>query len=193
MSIPTRQVAQFTINLIVTAFTLWGAFKLLQLLWEAFSQVNPTIAVGMIAASATIVVSVISVLVAKRLEFRATLAKEHREKKIPFYEGMVKFIFRITFADKLGLEPITEKEMIQQMASFTENLIVWGADEVIDAWFKFRNKSLNNNDGGGEAIMFEIEDLLLAIRRDLGHENKGLTRGKILGLFINDIHQYIKI
>lgn len=192
MSIDKRRIAQVSFSLAFSALTLWGAFKLLQLLWEAFSQVNPTLAAGIIAASATVVVSVISVLVAKRLEFRATLAKEHREKKIPFYEGMVKFIFRMTFADKLGLEPLTEKEMVQQMASFTENLIVWGADEVIEAWFKFRNRSLNG-DGSGVSIMFEIEDLLLAIRRDLGHENKGLTRGKVLGLFINDIHQHIKV
>lgn len=192
MASSKHQAAKITVSLAVTALTLWGIFIILRLLWEAFSQVNSTVATGMVTASATIIVSVISVLVAKRLEFRAALAKEHREKKIPFYEGMVNFIFRMTFADKLGLEPITEKEMAQQMASFTENLIVWGADEVIDAWFKFRNKSLNS-DIGSVTLMFEIEDLLLAIRRDLGHENKGLTRGKVLGLFINDIDEHIKV
>jgi hypothetical protein len=41
--------------------------------------------------------------------------------------------------------------------------------------------------------MFEIENLLLAIRKDLGHENKGLAPGKVLGLFVNDIHEHIKV
>ncbi len=146
----------------------------------------------MLAASATVFVSVISVLVAKRLEYKATLAKEHREKKIPFYEEFVDFVFRIALSEKLGLEPLTEREMIQQAAKFTQNLIVWGADDVIDAWFRFRNKSVNS-DGSGVAVMFEIENLLLAIRKDLGHENKGLAPGKVLGLFVNDIHEHIKV
>ena len=186
-----RTAPQIILSFAIFTLILWGLLKLLQLLWQAFSQVNPTLGAGIIAAAATIVVSVISVLVAKRLEYRAILEKEHREKKIPFYEGMVKFIFRLTFAQKLNLEPLSDQEMVHQMAIFTENLVVWGSNDVIDAWFKFRNHSINN--ASLDSIMFDIEDILLAIRRDLGHSNKGLVKGKILGLFINDIHQNIKI
>lgn len=168
-----KKPLQVLLGIILLAFLVWGGWKLLQLLWEVFSQVNPAVGAGMLAASATVFVSVISVLVAKRLEYKATLAKEHREKKIPFYEEFVDFVFRIALSEKLGLEPLTEREMIQQAAKFTQNLIVWGADDVIDAWFRFRNKSVNS-DGSGVAVMFEIENLLLAIRKDLGHENKGL-------------------
>ena len=189
---PYRYLFHVTLGLIISGLILWGVFKLLQTLLDTFLQVNPTLGAGIIAASATIIVSVISVLIAKQMEFRATLSKEHREKKIPFYEGMVKFIFRTVFAEKLGLEPLTEKEMFQEMSKFTENLIVWGSDDVIDAWFKFRNKSIHG-DGTGVNIMFAVEDLLLAIRRDLGHKNKGLKQGKVLGLFINDIHEHIKL
>ena len=192
MPIAARRITQVTFSLVITGLTLWAAFKLLQLLWSAFSQVNPTVGAGVIAAAATVLVSVISVLVAKRLEFRANVDKEHREKKAPFYEEMVRFIFRIAFAQKLGVDPVTEQEMVQKMAEFTENLVVWGSDDVIDAWFKFRNRSINSGDSG-VAVIFEIENLVLAIRRDLGHQNKGLTKGKILGLFINDIHEHIKV
>ena len=192
MPIAARRFVQIIFSLAVLGLTLWAAFKLLQFLWSAFSQVNPTVGAGVIAAAATVLVSVISVLFAKRLEFRANVEKEHREKKIPFYEEMVKFIFRITFSQKLGIEPVTEQEMIQKMAEFTENLVVWGSDDVIDAWFKFRNRSINSG-GSDISVMFEIENILLAIRRDLGHHNKGLTKGKILGLFINDIHENIKV
>lgn len=188
----TKQISQFILGSGLLVLLVWGGWKLLRLLWDAFSQVNPTVGAGMLAASATVVVSVVSVLVAKRLEYRTTLAKEHREKKIPFYEDFVAFTFRIAFADKLGLEPLTEKEMIQEATKFTQNLIVWGADDVVDAWFRFRNKSINS-DGSGLVVMFEIERLLLAIRKDLGHENKGLVPGKVLGLFVNDIHEHIKI
>lgn len=167
---------------------LFAFYKILSLLWEAFSQVNPTIGAGVIAAAATVVVSVMSVLVAKRIEHRSILLKEHREKKTPFYEEMVKFIFRIAFADKLELKPLTEKEMVKQMASFTENLVVWGSDDVVKAWVSFRAKSVEGFGDSPSGVLFEIENLLLAIRKDLGHANKGLSRGKILGTFVNDVH-----
>lgn len=187
-----KQISQLILGVSLLIIMIWGGWKVLQLLWDAFSQVNPTVGAGMLAASATVIVSVISVLIAKRLEYRATLAKEHREKKIPFYEDFVSFTFRITFSERLGLEPITEKEMVREATKFTQNLIVWGADDVVDAWFRFRNKSINS-DGSGVAVMFEVEKLLLAIRKDLGHENRGLVPGKVLGLFINDVHEHIKL
>ena len=41
------------------------------------------------------------------------------------------------------------------------------------------------------ALMFLYEQLLLTIRRDLGHANKDIKTGDILSLFINDIHLHI--
>ena len=43
-----------------------------------------------------------------------------------------------------------------------------------------------------EAGLYVVEDLLLAIRKDLGHKNKNLTKGKILGLFVNDLPEELK-
>lgn len=163
-------------------------YELLSFLGGAFLQINPTIAAGIIAAAATIIVSVVSVLFAKRLEYRGVLLKEHRDKKTPFYEEMVKLIFRIAFGSKLGLEPLTDEEMVKQMASFTENLVIWGSDDVLNAWVTFRMKSVEGFGDSPGQILFEVENLLLAIRKDLGHANKGFTRGRLLGAFINDVH-----
>lgn len=187
-----KQSASTITALALAAGLVYGTFRLMKLLWEAFSQVNSTIAAGVIAATTTIIVSVISVLVSKRLEQNAVLLKEHREKKIPIYEDMVQFIFRIAFSEKLGKQALTEQEIIEKTASFTEKMVVWGSDDVINAWFKFRNHSINDSNVP-LGILFDIEDILLAIRRDLGHPNKNVKKGKILGLFINDIHEHIKV
>jgi len=192
MSQQPKQLTNITLGFALLALLIYASYKSLAFLWEVFSHVNPTVGAGIIAASATVIVSVISVLVAKRLEYRAALLKEHREKKTPFYEEMVKFIFRIAFSEKLGMDPLTDKEMIEKLAQFTESLVVWGSDEVIDAWFRFRNRSINGIDSP-TAVLFEVESILLAIRQDLGHSNKGITKGKLLGLFVNDIHEWIKV
>ena len=76
------------------------------------------------------------------------------------------------------------------MAEITPELIIWGSDEMLEAFHKFRTHSIrssNENNKSPYEILIVVEDLLLAIRKDLGHKNKNITRGKILGLFINDL------
>lgn len=186
-----RDKFYFSVGVVFLIFVGYLVYILMNSLWVMFSHINPTVGAGLIAATATIIVSVISVLFAKRLEYKAVLLKEHREKKIPIYEQMVQLIFRFAFAEKIGLEPLTEKELISKMAWFTENIVVWGSDDLVIAWNKFRVFSLSNNGLPNHGILFEVENLLLAIRKDLGHGNRGVGRGKILALFINDIDKYL--
>ena len=110
--------------------------------WTIFSLLNPAIAASIVAASATIIVSVISVRISKHLEQKALVIKEHREKKVPAYEKMIKFIFRIAFAEKLGHEKMTEKEMTEFLVEFTQDIVIWGSDELIEAFYKFRQASI---------------------------------------------------
>lgn len=166
-------------------------FKLLQLLWNVFSEVNPTVGAGIVAATATIIVSVLSVLVAKNLEQKAVIVREHRERKTPIYEEIVQLIFRFAFSNKIGLTPLDEQEIKIKMVWITENLVIWGSDDLLLAWYKFRKCLVKNAESSSYEILFEVEDILLAIRKDLGHDNKGINRGKILGLFINDIDDYL--
>ena len=81
-------------SLILVIFMIVGIYKILRFTLTIFSQINPSVGAGIIAATATITVSVISVLVAKHLEQKAILLKEHRERKTPNYEEMVQLIFR---------------------------------------------------------------------------------------------------
>lgn len=175
-------------SLLILAVIIYGGYRLAILLLEAFSKINPTVGAGMLAATATILVSVISVLVAKRLEFRAVLLKELRERKTPVYEEMVKLIFHFTFAEKIGLPPFSDQEVIKKMAWLTENIVIWGSDDLLLSWNRFRTFAVRNLENPSHQLLFEVENLLLAIRKDLGHANTGVTRGKILELFINDLH-----
>jgi hypothetical protein len=44
---------------------------------------------------------------------------------------------------------------------------------------------------GGHESLFMFEQVLLVIRRDLGHANKDLARGDLLALWINDIDEVL--
>ena len=76
---------------------------------------------------------------------------------------------------------------------FNQSAMVWGSDEVLAAWIKFRRFSTNEAavKANPFQLMFLYEELVYTMRRELGHKNKGLGKGDILALFINDIDKYL--
>lgn len=184
-----RRASQVAFALAVSTLILWGAVVLVRTFWDAFIQLNPTVAAGLLAAVATVLVSVVSVLYAKHLEQRLALRKEHREKKIPVYEDLIAFIFKVLYSVKPeGKSSMSTKEIIDTHSKLTQKAIVWASDDVVQAFYRFRIASLHaETDKVGVALA--VENLFLAIRRDLGHQNKNLHTGQLLQLFINDLHK----
>ncbi|MBK1695416.1 hypothetical protein CKO09_11805 [Chromatium weissei] len=186
---------QIAIGLFLFCFLIFSFYLLLSQIWSAFSSVDPRLGAGLVVASATILVSVISVLISKHLEQRALILAQIRDKKTPVYEKIVSFIFSLTFAEKLGIKQPTEKEVIKFMAEITQEIVIWGSDDMIEAFHKFKANGMENNEANVKepySILFVVEDLFLAIRKDLGHSNKNMSRGKILSLFINDMPSEFK-
>lgn len=72
-----------------------------------FSLINPELAVGIIAACATVFVSVATVVISKKQEQKTLVESNIRQKKIPIYEKIIEFIFRLTFQDKTGAKPMS--------------------------------------------------------------------------------------
>ena len=75
------------------------------------------------------------------------------------------------------------------MVNITQELTIWGSDDMLRAYHTFRVATLSQAAGKATPLqtIFAVEDLLMAIRKDVGHKNKDLKRGSILRLFINDL------
>jgi len=58
-------------------------------------SVDTPLAVGVLTASTTIFISVISILVSKYFEQKLIIRNEQRIKKIPIYEKLIEFTFKI--------------------------------------------------------------------------------------------------
>jgi hypothetical protein len=177
-----------TLQLSVTINLLRALIALGGYLVSTFAGLNPNVAAAIVAAFATVTVSVLTVVVGKRLEAAALITKEHREKKVPVYEDFIQFWFKHLFATKSGENPLTDEEVIRFLSNYTQRIMVWGSDDVIAAWVKFRYSSMNAAQSPNpSSVLDDYEKLILAIRRDLGHKNKGFQRGDILRLFVNDV------
>lgn len=189
----TRQRLSAAVGLLLLAAFAYGSFVALRAAVRVLSSLDSDIAVAIVAAAATAFVSVLSIVLGKAYESRSVVQREHREKKIPVYEDLIKFMFRILMGVKTGEAP-TEKEMLEFMSDFNQRIMVWGSDDVLAAWVKWRRTATSEADARANPmkLMLLYEQLILTIRRDLGHKNKNLGTGDVLALFVNDIDQVLK-
>lgn len=183
------------IGLIFFLFIAWGLYELSKYFLDIFSQLSNDVAASIIAAASTVLISVISIIISKLYERRQEIRKEHRDKKVPVYEELISFLLKVFLAEKAGRKKLSEKEIAIFLMDFTEKIIVWGSDEVIKSYQKFRDETIkipkNKEEVPHINSMFYLEDLMLEIRKDLGHRNKDFEKGDVLSLFINDIGKYI--
>jgi hypothetical protein len=193
MNPKTRQTLSALVGLAVLAALSYGAFVAVRAATRVLASLDSDIAVAIIAATATAFISVLSIVLGKVYESRALVLKEHREKKTPVYEDLIKFMFRILMGAKTGDTP-TEKETLDFMSDFTQRIMVWGSDDVLAAWVKWRRTAVNAEalKANPMKLLLLYEQLILTIRRDLGHKNRNLGAGDVLALFVNDIDQQLK-
>ena len=189
----TRHVLSTILGLLLLAGIVYGVFAAARATIHFLTSANSAIAVAIIGVAGTVLVSVFSLIAAKIYESRALINKEHREKKIPVYEDLIKLMFQILMSQKTGAPPLSEDEMIKSMLGFTQGVMVWGSDGVLAAWIKWRRMLVDEAamKANPKEFLFLYEQILFAIRRDLGHKNKALIQGDILALFINDIDKYL--
>ena len=178
------------ISLAVLAGLVWGLYTVLARLVAHLMTLSPNVAASIIAASATVLVATLSVLLAKRLEIRTLIFKEHRDKKIPIYESLIKFFFDAMFKAKKGA-PVSEAEILDFLQGFVEKITVWGSDDVLKAVIAFKSQAPDVIAQDPAKSLFVLENMLFAIRRDLGHKNKNLKQGDLLSLFVTDIDQHL--
>jgi hypothetical protein len=193
MTPKARQWLSAILSLLLLAALAFGVFVAVRAAVRVLESLDSDIAVAIIAAAATVFVSVLSIVLGKAYESRALDRREHREKKIPVYEDLIKFMFRILMGVKTGDTP-TEKEMLDFMSDFNQRIMVWGSDDVLAAWVQWRRTATSEADvkANPMKLMLLYEQLILTIRRDLGHRNKNLDTGDVLALFVNDIDQLLK-
>lgn len=171
----------------------YGIFRVVRFAVGELNALQPEVAAAITAAVATVLVSVATVTASRVFERRQQVEREIRAQKIPIYEEFIGFWFRSLQGEKAGLKAPTNQETMEFMLNFTQNIMMWGSDDVLRKWSHWRRRYgvESGPTTDSSQVLFEFEQLLLAIRRDTGHSNRDLKRGDLLGLFINDINDHL--
>lgn len=182
-------ILRILFSLMILGALGWIAYLVVAFIAQRLTSLKSDLAVAIVAASASVTVSVVSLVISKRFETHASIIQELRIKKTPIYEEFIGTLYRVLFAEQLGDPPMPQADLMRFFASYTEKLTIWGSDGVIKAWRAARMSAVAKVEGAN--ILFVYENLILEIRKDLGHKNQGFKRGTVLGLFVNDIDRYL--
>lgn len=141
------------------------------------------IIVGIITAGA----AVLSLIWAKYRENKDNLKKELREKKKPTYEKMIDII------KKIKQSPNDETlDLSKDLLDLAGDLMIWASDDVLKKWvFLIKTavgKNMRDERYDGENLILQIDAVLRAIRKDLGHKNKNIKENEIISMFFNDMY-----
>jgi hypothetical protein len=171
-----------------------GLYLLLKETFGWFAGLQQEVAASIIAGLTAVFVSVFTLVISKYFERKGEVRKEHREKKVPIYEDLMDFWFYTLFATQMGKQNLSQEEIIARTSDILKGLIVWGSDDVLLEYHKMRTGFMSESPQNVDPKkLLLLENLLLAIRKDLGHKNREFKRGIILQLWVNDLSKFIEL
>src|SRR5437660_1089580 len=111
---------QVGLALLVMAGLFWVAYAALSRAAVWLVGLRTELGTAIIAAAATVIVAVISSGLARYLERRDAIDRDNRLKKIPLYEQLISFMFRVLHQGKPGIAALTDSELVQTYTGLTE-------------------------------------------------------------------------
>lgn len=162
----------------VAIYGIWVAFGFFI---DALVNSDPKIAAAILGAMATIFVGLTAVIITQRQTALRDREEAHRAKKVEIYEKYLDTIQAMMSGanQNVSIKAPTQQELVDYLAKFKSDVILWGSPEVIKTQLEFQRVS---RDGGN--IFLAVDNLHRAIRADIGLSNKGLNKLELVKMYL---------
>jgi len=152
------------------------------------ASASPEVLAAMIVTSGTILVSVASLILSNRSQSRQQILQAQRERKAEVYEELLEYWFWAMRDRRNTPEDERTQRDEKYRATIPQKLITWASEDVIKEF----TAQVGPEPGEEETTMLGFEKLLLAVRKDLGHTNKGLAEGDLLRPFLTGVDEAVR-
>jgi len=178
------------ISIALIALFLYGVFRLIRIFVYLLTIANPSVAAAIGAAVIAVFSSVITIMLARYYEAKHERESAHRDKKTELYDNFLKELF------KLFLEDTQKKsdtgEFVPYLREVQRKLILWSGPGVIKSYAEWHAVLTSQGETPQAKSMIKMIDFFLALRKDLGHSNRGIQREHLIrfmlknpGLFVS--------
>ncbi len=144
-------------------------------------EIDPTIVAAIVAASATIIVSIYASTYNARKANELTAREANRAKKAEAYNGFLKILVQSigNVKNKSRQSGALSKGLADTFLELTSTIMIYGGPKVVTTFGEWRQATEDP-----QKLIVLCDKLLREMRSDLGESNKGITDNDILSLFI---------
>jgi ABC-type multidrug transport system fused ATPase/permease subunit len=181
-------IAVLAVAVAAVAVVVALLFVMVRAVLSLLASAAPEVLAAVIVTSGTILVSVASLILANRYQARQQRQQAQRERKAEVYEEMLEFWFWAMREREEASEEETKERDQSYYRTVPQKIVTWASEPVIKEYAT----TLAPGEIGEDTSKFDFEKVLLAIRRDLGHTNKGLKEGDLLRLFLTGVDEELE-
>ncbi len=169
-------------GLILIAVAILAAAWVLRAAFDWISSQDSQVVAASIAFLGTVTAGIGAVVISQQRTKSREIAEAHRQIKTEMYASFIEEIVGAMRkgAGKPDLSPRVQKHLEDFFFDFTTKAMMWGSPGVLRAYTRFRRTD------GSPDIVLMVDDVLRAMRKDLGLSNRGLARGDLIKLLITD-------
>lgn len=139
---------------------------------------NPSIGAALVTAS----LGLIGLWYAQWQSKSRDIAESHRSSKIEVYNLFFEIVESFQ-NEEVDTNELPE-ELKKKFVKLNRGLILWASPEVIKAYLKFRMTADDHH--SSKNILFAVDDVYQAIRKDLSNSNSTLNKGDLIRLNLKD-------
>ena len=179
-----QNTKQLIIGFILIALLIYCAWVTVSFFINSLVEADAKIASTIIAGMFTIFAGLTAVIITQRQTKLRDIAEAHREKKIEIYNKFITAATTMIGAQNeySDIKSLTDKELFSIMFNFKKDILLWGSPEVIKAQLKLERVTQENSN----LILFAVNDIYKAMRKDIGLSNSGLGNNELIKLFMID-------
>lgn len=147
---------------------------------------HPSVQAGLLGLSGAMFAGIL----AHRFSQKREIAARHFSEKQRGYLHFVDAALDLVYA-KLNNKEITSQDTMEKIIKFKRAIMVWGSLDLIKAWYEYEETfGLELSD---VEQFQEFEKMFRAIRKDLGHDDRKLPSGYLVGILLksDDKHRII--
>lgn len=152
--------------------------------FSALSMLDTGVTVALIAGAVSILTVVGGGVLNNRMKRKEYLYM-HRETP---YMQLISMFYDFQNQTKKG-QDFSQEELLDLFTEFNKEITLWGSSKAIKEWGKWRVSSSRGSVSPNE-LLFGMENVMIQLRKDMGLK-RGIRRGDLLRLTVNDIDDYI--
>lgn len=159
-----------------------GAGDSLASFCQTLDSLDTAIIVALITGSISIL-TVVAGGIASNVQRKKYYLRQHRERP---YQKLIEMVYKMQAKGK-NPAGYSEKEILDDFNEFSQALTLWGSPKAIKLWNSWRLAGVEGKPNPQD-LLLAMEQIMLQLRCDMG-QKRGLKKGDLLKLFINDVDE----